>query len=197
MSRILLIAYAVILLAGCAGSGPVREDAFYRLDPLPAMSGVAVPLEGTVLVSAITGRSFAGGRNIVFWDAAQPETIQRYTYHFWVEPPAVLIHDVITQAFRDARLAERVVTPTQRVRADYIVSGTLLRMEHRRESGGSKVLIEMELGLLRTATRDLVTLKRYTVEEAAVDNQIGSAVSAFGRALGRLVALFLEDVQAG
>lgn len=198
MTRTLTSWCIMVSLAGCIGSGPAREDAFYRLDaPSGTPDTAVVPLEGTILVSAITGRGFTGGRNIVFWDAAQPETIQRYTYHFWVEPPAVLIQDVIAQALRDARLAEYVVTPTQRARADYIVSGTLLRMEHRREPGAAKVLIEMELALLKTATRDVVILKRYAVEEPATDNQIGSAVSAFERALTRLVSLYLADVRAG
>ncbi|MCP4041063.1 MAG: hypothetical protein GY731_03765, partial [Gammaproteobacteria bacterium] len=116
MIRILGIITVALTLTACFGTGPTREDAHYRLDRLPSPPEMETPLQGTVLISAITSRGFTGGRNIVFWDAANPQTVQRYTYHFWVEPPAVLIQDLLTQALRDARLAEHVVTPTQRVR---------------------------------------------------------------------------------
>ncbi len=195
MIRILGIITAALTLTACLGSGPTREDAFYRLNRLPSPPGMDTPLQGTVLVSAITSRGFTGGRNIVFWDVAKPQTVQRYTYHFWVEPPAVLIQDALAQALRDARLAEHVVTPTQRVRANYIVSGALLRMEHRLEPGNPHVLIEMELSLLKTDNRDLVTLKRYLLKGPAKDNQIGSAVTAFEKTLTRLVAEYLEDIK--
>ena len=95
MNRTLVVACMAVALAGCGSSGPARDDAFYRLQAVSGTPEMAVPLDGTVLVSGIASRGFTGGRNIVFWDAARPKITQRYTYHFWVEPPAVLIHDVI------------------------------------------------------------------------------------------------------
>ena len=86
------------------------------------------------------------------------------------------------------------MTATQRARTDYVVSGTLLRMEHRRDTGASTALIEMELGLLKADTRDLVMIKHYAVEKPATDNQIGSSVRAFEQALAQLVQMFLADV---
>lgn len=186
----------ILLLTGCAPSGPAREDAYYRLSPLTPQSRMNTPLGETVLINRLENRGFSGGRNITFWEPTRPREMQRYSYHYWVEPPAVLLQDTLSQFLRDAGVGGKIATPSQRIRADYTVTGNLLRMEHRLEPGRPHVVVELELGLTENRRRELLMLKRYLVEEDAGNNRIDSAVTAFGRALERLLSQFVSDIEA-
>lgn len=197
----ILRAYSVLIIAGfihlsgCT-SGPAPREVFYRLDP---GTGPAVDSDancGTILVSRMAARGFAGGRPIVFRGQADPLQVQRYNYHSWSEPPAMMIQDGIAKSLRAAGLVRFVITPTERATANWIVSGTLLRMEHFPETSPSAVEIEMEIGVVSTATRETVFLDRYLERVSAQSNRIDAAVSAFNTALQKILLKFPEDLGA-
>jgi ABC-type uncharacterized transport system auxiliary subunit len=159
-----------------------------------AERGESGRLPGTLLVSKLSSRGFVGDRRVVFWDAKQPQETQRYNYHLWVEAPEILILDTLTRSLRRAGVADQVSSPAQRVRADYILSGTLYRMEQRIDGDSTSVLIDIELGLVKAASKEMLLLERYVISEDATDNQIPSAVQAFERALSKLTSEYLADL---
>ena len=188
----IIAGYAV--LSACA-SGPPPEDVFYTLAPVTTPPASASPLTGTILVNRLATRGFTGGRRIVFRDEKQPLQIQRYHYLYWADAPAVMIQDQLAQGLRDAAIADYVITPAERARADWIGSGNLLRMEHHPDARPPAVAVEVELGIVSAACRDSVFLKRYSVHQAAQNKQIDQAIPAFERALRRLIGQFLKDAR--
>ena len=188
-----LVLLLTLGLIGCAG-GPARTDSFYRLDPPAQQAVTGKHLGGTVLVAGLDSRGMVSSRNIVLWDPQRPNESLSYHYRLWVEPPAVLIQDALTTALRQAGIADEVITPAQHVRADYIVTGTVHRMEHRLAKQGASVLIDVELSLARTERRELVVLKRYREEDSLADDKINTAVEGFGKVLARVADRFIGDI---
>jgi cholesterol transport system auxiliary component len=186
----IIVAYAVV--AGCV-SGPPPQDVFYTLTGAMTASKSSKPLAGTILVNRMAARGFTAGRQIVFRDKKYPFQVQRYHYRYWADAPAVLIQDRLAESLRQAGIADYVITPAERAKADWILSGTLLRFEHHPYTRPPAVVVELELGIVRSECRESVFLKRYSVQEPASNHQIEQAIPAFERALTRLIDQFLKD----
>ena len=187
-----VIVAASAVVAGCV-SGPPPQSAYYTLAPAVTATTRAKPLVGTILVNRLSARGLTGGRQIVFRDRAHPFQVQRYHYRYWADAPTVLIQDRLVQSLRQAGIADYVITPAERAKADWIVSGNLLMFEHHPYARPPVVVVELELGIVRSKCREPVFLKRYSVQEPAPNNQIEQAIPAFERALTRLIDQFLQD----
>jgi len=192
----LLLLLGALLLQGCGASGPAREDSYYRLELSATPTAIASPYPGTVLVTRPDGRGFAGDRAIIFREAGKLDQVQRYTYHLWAEAPTLSIQDLLAGYLRSAGIADFVVTPNQRVRADLIITGTLFLMEHRPYDSPPRVLVDIELGVVRTDRRQPLLLKRYQSSATTGDEQLASAIPAFNQALDDIFARFLSDLEA-
>ena len=180
------------LVAGCQ-SGPAPRETFYRLAPDFEQLVHNEQACGTLLVGRLGTRGFAGGRAIVFRDEAEPLQVQRYNYHLWSESPALMIQDALARSLRATASARYVITPAERANADWIVSGILLRMEHFPDALPAKVVIEAELGIVGTETRQALFLQRYIETESATSNRIDDAVHSFNQALQRMLLRFQAD----
>lgn len=180
------------LIAGCQ-SDPAPRETFYRLAPGFEQLVHDQQACGTLLVGRIGSRGFSGGRAIVFRDETDPLQVQRYNYHLWSEPPALMLQDAIVRSLRTADLAHYVITPAERANADWIVSGILLRMEHLPDALPAKVVIEAELGIVGADTRQTLFLERYIETESAISTTIDDAVQSFNTALQRMLVRFQTD----
>ena len=188
----IIAVYAVV--AGCV-SGPAPQDAFYTLTPVMTSPKSAKPLAGTILVNRLAARGLTAGRQIVFRDKDHPFQVQRYHFRYWADAPAVMIQDRLVESLRQAGVVDYVITPAERAKADWIVSGSLLLFEHHPYAQPPTVAVELELGIVRAACRDPVFLQRYSAQEPAPNNQIDQAIPAFERALTRLIDQFLKDAR--
>jgi cholesterol transport system auxiliary component len=186
------IVVACAVAGGCA-LDPPPQDAFYTLAPVMMAAKSTKPLAGTILVNRLAARGLTAGRQIVFRDKDHPFQVQRYHYRYWADAPAVMIQDRLVELLRQVGIADYVITPAERAKADWIVSGSLLLFEHHPYAQPPAVVVELELGIVRADCRDPVFLKRYLVQEPAPNNQIDQAIPAFERALTRLIDQFLKD----
>jgi ABC-type uncharacterized transport system auxiliary subunit len=193
--RLTILILLTLLLAGCGSSGPAREDIYYRLDLSAPAAKSMRQYPGTVLVTKLEGRGFSGDRAIIFRDQEKPDQVQRYTYHLWAEAPPLAIQDLLAGYLREARVAEYVVTPAQRVQADLIISGTLFRMEHLPFEKPPRVDVDMELAVVRSDRREPLLLERYQATVQAPGQQIPLAVPAFEQAIGQIFQQFLGDLE--
>ena len=183
-----------LALNSCGASGPARSDSYYRLE-LNARAAKSVHhYPGTILIAKLDGRGFTGDRAMIFRDPAKQDQLQRYTYHLWAEAPPLSLQDLMARYLREADIADFIVTPTQRARADLIISGTLFRLEHHPYDNPPGIRIELELGVVRADRREPVFLKRYHSTQATSDEQISHAIPAFNRAIAEILAAFLRDL---
>ncbi len=180
-------------LAACS-QPPLPEDHFYRLDMgAPARIQAEPSLSGTLEIEPFVADGLTAQRPIVYSDEDRPGEVKAYHYHFWTDPPTVMLRDALVDYLRAAGLAGMVVTPEVRVEPDYVLSGRIKRLE-RVLGNPSRVVVELELRLRGTADDRLLLLKTYGVKSEAREDNIAAAIDAFNRALIEIYAKFANDV---
>lgn len=183
---------ACFLMAGCAGSPP-PPDVFYRLDHRPVQALATPALPGVVEVASLSAEGLAADRALLFSSREHPDQLARYSYHFWVEAPPLLIRDELVRVLRDAGVATQVVTADLRVPADFIVEGRLKRFEQV-VGGPPAVVMEAELGVVRLRGNQLLMLRDYRVETPAAGDAPGDAAAALQICLDHLLSRFVGDL---
>ena len=105
-----------------------------------------------------------------------------------------MIQDAIVQALRAEQIAEYVIIPAERANANWIVSGTLFRIEYLRDV--NQVNIEFELGLIDAQNRKTVFQRRYSQTQSVDGPSMARVVAAFNLVLAQLIAAVVQDIGA-
>ncbi len=189
----LLAAASLLMLAACS-QPKVPEDHFYRLTSAAPQSA-DVKLKGAIEVHRFVADGLTANRPIVYTGGAGSNQLQAYHYHFWSEPPAIMLQNALANYLRRANLATSVVTPELRLEPEYIATGKIIRFEQI--TGGTPgIAVEVELSLKETGSGKLIHFGHYTVEQAASDPSIGTAVGQISQAMNSIYARYLADIRS-
>jgi ABC-type uncharacterized transport system auxiliary subunit len=183
-----------LVLAGACAQPEVPEDNFYRLRIEPPKNATPSPrFKGTIEIERFAADGLTAGRPIVYTEPGQAHRLKEYHYHFWTEPPTVMLRDQLVMYLRAAGVADAVVTPEMRVEPQFVLTGKIKRLE---KVTGSKpmAVLELELGLREASGGKLVFLDTYLVEREAENDSVGAAVQALNRALAEAYARFTASV---
>lgn len=187
-----IVAVLVLLLGACA-QPTVTQDTFYRLRVAPPAALEKPKLSGTLEVPRFSADGLMAGRPIVFSEAADPLQVSAYHYHFWLEPPGVMLRDEMVGYLRAAGVAKSVVTPELRVDPDFVLIAKIKRIEQVR-GGAPKVIVALEVAVNARKEDRLLLLKTYQVEKAAADNTVGAAIEALNNAMAAICASVASDI---
>jgi cholesterol transport system auxiliary component len=194
MFRRLALSAALIALTACT-QPEVPKDSFYRLTSTPpAKVFVNPPLPGTLEVERLLADGVTGERAFVYSKAGASGSLFQYHYHYWTEPPGVMLQERMVNHLRAAKAAGSVVTPGLRVTPNHMLKGRIIRFEQVRGDSETKVAVEIEIAITREKDMKLLKVQTYSAEETATDASIPQAVNAFDRALARLLDQFLSDL---
>lgn len=184
-------------LAACAGQEPT-PDHFYRVDVPPAATLLERPLfPGIVEVAPLIADGLVSERAIVYLYADQPSEIHQYSYRFWNTPPAVLVQEQLLHFLRGAHLAERVVSTDLRLPADVSVEGRVRRFEQVFTGKDVRMVVDLDLAVIRGKDEGLTLLKDYHAEKPAQDDSLPAAAAAASEALSEIFNTLLNDLRAG
>ncbi|OHC82937.1 MAG: hypothetical protein A3G73_07440 [Rhodospirillales bacterium RIFCSPLOWO2_12_FULL_67_15] len=180
-----------LALAACA-QPEVPSDSYYRLQVASPAPRPAPVFKGTIEVNRFVADGLVAGRPIVYSEPNQPHRVREYNYHFWIEPPTVLLRDQLVAFLRAGKFADTVTTPEVRIPADYVLTGRIIRLE-KIDGAAPQGVLELELGV-RRADGKLVFLDVYKMEVAAENNSVEAAVRALNKALDAAYAKFAADL---
>ena len=93
-------------------------------------------------------------------------------------------------------MAKHVISQAERANPNWIISGTLLRMEHHPYSNPAQVIVELDLTLVNFDCRKIMLRKHYQVDEAIANEHIDQAVLAFEIAIAQLINEFKSDLRS-
>ncbi|MBT8004155.1 MAG: hypothetical protein HN578_14685 [Rhodospirillales bacterium] len=123
----------------------------------------------------------------------KPNQLMDYNYHFWTEPPTVLLRDQLIEYLRAAGVAKTVVTAELRVAPDFIISGKIKRFEQVRDAS-PHVVLEMELGLRQAGTDNLVFWGTYARKVTAEGTTVADGVKAANLAVSQVYSDYVRDL---
>ena len=197
--RALMLGFMACLLLASCGSERLR-DLYFGLQPELHLQPSPRPIPGTLRVIPLTAQGFVAGTRIVYRTAEEPKQVSRYAELLWEEVPATAIANQMIAALRAAGVFEHVVSVTDPARADYLLSGDLLRFEHRPTDNPPHVVAEMSLTLVCGRGREVLVAGTYAGEEPNAVSAAGrttpdAIVAAFNRLTGRLISQVVADAQ--
>lgn len=198
-ARTRLAAVAALLLsvlAGCGGPAPAVRDDYFSLNPRIQVIPSPQPLPATLLVDDFAARGFAGGNQIVFRLQETPLQTQRYQDYLWEEIPGRALAEDLTAALDRASVFATVLGREARVSGDYLLSGRVLRFEHRPTDTPASVTAEIELTLVDNDTRRGLFHRRYSGERATAESTPEAMAEAFNRLSADLLGQAVRDLQA-
>ncbi len=188
MRRLVPIFAACWALAGCLGSTEtVPPDHYYRITvtkPDQRAAGIAFP--GVLSVATFDGDGLLCGRPVLFTTDGREGTLRQHNYHYWVDSPSRLLQGQLASYLRNSALADSVVTPEMRVRADYELVGRIIRLERVLGAGPPRVAVKLALSVVRLSDHKLVTTNTFSAEVNCVDDSVGAAITAMNQAVGEI-----------
>lgn len=197
MKNVLLVALALVsagLVTACGSVAPVPEDQYYRLRAeMPSASSSKVLLPGTLEVDRFVADGLTAGRPIVYSEAGKPYQVKEFHYHFWTQPPTVMLRDELVSYLRARKVSDAVVTPEMRVPPDYVLIGQIKRLE-KIVGTPPKAVLEIELGVRKASGGKLVFLDTYRIETQSSGNGVDDAVGSLNTSLTSIYAKFVDDL---
>jgi ABC-type uncharacterized transport system auxiliary subunit len=191
--RILLIAACAAGLVACS-QPPVPQDHFYRLQITAPSETLSRPkLDGTLEVSRLVADGLTAGRPIVFSEASKPLEVSEYHYHFWTEPPTVMLHDELVAYLRAANVARDITTPELRLEPDYVLSGKVKRLEQVRGTP-TKVAAVIEFALRDRREDRLMMVETYSVVNETAGPGVAAAIESLNAALAAIYGRLIDDL---
>ena len=187
--RALLTSSAALALTACAAA-PVPVDTYYRLEPLSA-AAVTATLKGTVEVAPLRGEGVVNGRALLYRKSATE--LQQYSYHFWADTPATMLQRSLVDMLRATKAFDAVVTPDMRLDRAYEIIGTVRKLENDQSRGGSRAVMEIELGVRKVAGNTVLLLKVYSAEAPVSGAGMPAVITALSAAQAQIYSQFLAD----
>ena len=194
---IFLSLWLALFLNGCAGTGSVPEDHFYRLATLSVERPFEQPpLAGVLRVERMEAVGVLRDRALLYSHADTPQQLQRHHYHYWTGAPTALVRDQLVQYLRDSGLAGLVAVDPMGRHADLHLH-LELRDFSRRLHSDERATVRVELGLIaQPAGREPPLLvQRYAREVVAANGSPAAAVTAFDVALAEIYGEMVRDLQ--
>jgi ABC-type uncharacterized transport system auxiliary subunit len=190
IKRVGLASTLGVLISACS-SPPVPTDTFYNLTSGRSVGVMSqAKISGALEVPPFRAEGIINERAIVYRET--DTTQKQYTYHYWSEPPAIMIQRSVIDALRSAQAFDQIAAPEIRTNRDYELTGILHRLEHV-VGDSDKVVVEFDVGLRRIRGNDLLFLKTYR-SERDTGRGVAAAVSTMSAALDELLREMLSDI---
>lgn len=181
-----------LILGGCFGGQPT-QDYYYRLNvPDPETRFNPTPLNGTLQVARPRADALTGERHLVYRQDGNISRLNHHAYHRWVDSPTLLLQQEMAHYLRKAGLAQQVVIPEMRVKADYILSCRMAKLE-RVLDHSPRVILELELGITSMNDRQPLLLRSYREEQPSRNQDVAASINAYNQALSKILNRFLAD----
>lgn len=194
--RVLAVAVLALGLSACGGVSQIPEDSFYRLDVAsPAAAETRFLGDASVAVQAVAAVPLYRDRALLYSEAAMPERLRRYHYHYWVDRPPALLQRGFADYLRAAGAAGRVVTADQSMDVDYRVRLVLEHFEHQRDTRGGRVLVGWRLEVTEPRSGRLLREDRLQAEADVRGEDFSAVTGAYARAVSELYGRSLDALR--
>jgi ABC-type uncharacterized transport system auxiliary subunit len=188
-------ALACLWIPAACASGTVAPDRYYRLEvAAPEVAQAAPRLPGSLRVMPFRADGLVRGTALLHSDVGHPSEVGRYATHHWVDSPTQMLQLETARFLRAARVADTVLPVDTSTRADWLVSGRVLRIERVEGAGAPRALLELELQVAQGPGRELVFQRGYR-EERPAGPDVRDAAAAMNAALGAILQRFVADLE--
>lgn len=176
----------VVMLAGCGAARPIK---YYSLDP-PEVTRAPQQLDVTLLIGHFRAPILYRDTRIVYRTSANEMGV--YEEHRWVEPPALMIEEMLLESLRKSGNYKSVQLIATNAKGDYIVRGQVERFD---EVEGTPIQARVWLNLSLYDVKNGETVWSHSYEH---DEEVsGSAVDDVAAALDKNLQHGILELASG
>ena len=169
--KLIVLLIPVSLLLSCSFSGgSIPADHFYRL-----AAAESLPVKSIIDVKPIQADGLYNERALLFVEADRPLELQRYSYHFWAQPPAKMLQHYLQSCFSQPVFissAEKRVQLTPR----------LVAFERKLVNGTAQAVISFQ-----------INQQQYQASVTTESMDMHATVVAYGQAMQEICQAVAKD----
>jgi ABC-type uncharacterized transport system auxiliary subunit len=175
------------MIAACSlPGGEVPADHFYRLPPLAP--DAAQGLTKKIQINQVRASGIYHERAMLYVEAGEPQEIKRYSYHYWTDAPASLLHNYFSSRFDSVSSAAS--GPVLQLNMQ------VLNFERVLGQGSADAFVRIRVDVNHASKSEIKFSKIYEARAAATSLALPDTARAFGEAL-EVIAQAIERDMAG
>lgn len=184
----------MLMLSGCSfPTSQVPADHFYRLPPVPAVTPVKQTF-AQILVRPVQVEGLFHERAMLYVEQDAPLEIHRYRYHYWVEPPAVMVGRYITQWLQKSAVAGEVSGSPVYQRAELEISALITGFERLVTATGYENQLAVVFTVSYADSNRPAWSKQYQVSVPSASAAMHDTAAGFGQGLEQILEMLLADL---
>ena len=190
-----VLALMLALLPTLAGCGRVRYPRYYTLNvPAPPDPPAPESVRTSIAVRQFQSPVYLRQGPIVY--RSTPEEIGFYEYHRWASDPRNIVTSAIVDHLRASGNFSAVSAYNGRPDNDYVLSGTLEKLEEVDYQSGVKVEVAMSAQITRVATGTTVWSNAVSEVGTVSQRTVPGVVSQMNRTMDQAINKLLSTVPA-
>lgn len=186
--------YVFVVMGLLTGCGSVRGPAtqYYKLDIPPAPTPPGPSEQASLRIEPFRAHGFLRQDRIVY--RPSPEEVGFYEYHRWAEPP----NDTVTKALADQvtkrRLFQSVEVSDAEDKADYILRGSIDRLQEVDYAGNVRVQVSISAALEDSAQQQVIWSSAASSDCVVAKGDVQAVVAAMSQASQQSILHLMTDV---
>jgi ABC-type uncharacterized transport system auxiliary subunit len=192
--RSLLAAFALIGALALMACGSARYPAYYTLHFEPPTQAAALERGlGSLTIKELQCPDYLCEGRIVY----RPTSIEVsfYQYHRWAISPRAMVAEYLAQRVRARPLFVSVSGDESRLATDFVLSGTLERLEEVDEARQVVAVCSISAQLVDTRTRGVVWSRMATERVPVEQRDVAGVVNGLGAAVRATVDRLVTDME--
>ena len=174
------------VLSACSlPSSKIPEEHFYRLAD-PIILKVSTPKFDQLQLANVVASGLYNERAILYRHADKPLALHRYYYHFWLQTPAKLVQDYMSQYLQKSGITKTINTDVN-VQPSSTIQTEITRFE--RVVDKQQITVDVALNIRFSGTSDI-----YSAQVKADTADMHATVAAVSKALSQIMSQFIKDI---
>jgi ABC-type uncharacterized transport system auxiliary subunit len=175
-TALVFVLASLLCLAGCARA---RYPSYYTLSLPPAPDPIAEGVHASIAVREFQSPSYLRQGPIVY--RATPEQIGFYEYHRWATDPRMFLTNAVVDRLRASGHYSAVSLYDGHADMDYVLSGSLEKLEEVDGGAGTKVEVAMSAQIIRVSTGAAVWSNSVSEVGTVSQHNVAGVVSQMNR----------------
>ena len=189
--RLILVYTAAALLVGC-GSVRVPATKYYKLDIPPAQVPAGPFASASLRIEPFRTAGLLRQDRIVY--RPSPVEVGYYEYHQWAESPGASITKALAEQLTKRRVFRSVEISDSGQKTDYVLRGTVDRLQEVDYPGGVRVQVSISAELEDTAQQQVIWSNGTSSELNVSKGDVQAVVTAMSQASQQSITRLLTDV---
>lgn len=182
-----IMAIGLLLLTGCNGLQPVKNDALSTFSLQAQFERVTSAVSDAPVLLVARPRAHSGFESSRMAYVRKPFELEYFSQNQWVDTPEKMLAPLLVQAFEASGAFSAVSQAAGAVTAQLRLDSEIVRLQQEFIAAPSRVRFTLRAQLIDVARRRIIATREFDVTENSVSDDPYGGVVAANRAVYRVL----------